>query len=47
LPVTPVERVATLLVERMAFLREGYADDVTVLVAQHRLEPPPLWLEVS
>jgi anti-sigma regulatory factor (Ser/Thr protein kinase) len=47
LPVAPVERVATLVIERMAFLGEGYADDVTVLVAQHRLPVPPLSLDIE
>jgi hypothetical protein len=47
LPATPVERVATLIVERMAFLGEGYADDVTVLIAQHQLEPLPLSLNLE
>ena len=47
LPVTPVERVATLVIERMAFLGDGYADDVTVLVAQHRLPVPPLSLDIE
>jgi serine phosphatase RsbU (regulator of sigma subunit)/anti-sigma regulatory factor (Ser/Thr protein kinase)/anti-anti-sigma regulatory factor len=47
LPTTPVERVATLVVERMAFFGDGYADDVTVLVAQHRHPVAPLALDLQ
>jgi anti-anti-sigma factor len=42
LPRLPVERLATVIAERMAFLGEGYQDDVTLVLAQLRSPPPPL-----
>lgn len=42
LPVLPVERLVTVLVERMEFLADGFGDDVTVLAAQRRGPVAPL-----
>ncbi|HVL85471.1 MAG TPA: SpoIIE family protein phosphatase [Pseudonocardia sp.] len=47
LPASPVERLATVVVERMAFLGDGYRDDVTVLVAQRRPPVAPFSAEVE
>jgi anti-sigma regulatory factor (Ser/Thr protein kinase) len=40
LPTSAVERLATVLVERMGFPGEGFGDDVTVLLAQRRAAAP-------
>ena len=47
LPTAGVERLATLVVERMAFLGDGYADDVTVLVAERRDPVPGRTIELD
>lgn len=47
LPVSAAERLVTVLVERMAFLGDGYQDDVTVLLAQRRDPVGPFELHLD
>ncbi|GAA4684709.1 sigma-F factor regulator [Pseudonocardia yuanmonensis] len=44
LPSSGVERLATVVTERMGFLGEGYEDDVTLVLAERRPMPEPFEL---
>jgi anti-sigma regulatory factor (Ser/Thr protein kinase) len=41
-----VERLATVVTERMGFLGEGYEDDVTLVLAERRTPPAPFALDL-
>ncbi|GAA2893312.1 sigma-F factor regulator [Pseudonocardia halophobica] len=47
LPDSGVERLATVVTERMGFLGEGYEDDVTLVIAERRTPPAPFVLDLD